>query len=223
MTGSDSAASSGEFAHQRQSTIRAAPMRALATSVVVWAICLFGGAPSTTAAEHVIGDARARVTVTEYASVGCPHCAAWANTVFPEFKKVFLDTGRARFAFHEMLTGDVQLAAAGFLVAECAAPDHYFQVVDAIFADQVGIAQGGAPALFKVAEAAGLTTAQFQACLTNEAALKDLEERTESDAKAHGVDSTPTFIIGDQKFVGAITLDQLRTAIEKAQQTGRRG
>src|SRR5665213_1004091 len=86
--------------------------------------------------DMALGSLRAPVTVIEYASVGCPHCAVWARTVFPAFKKKYINTGKVRFVFREMLTGDPALAAAGFLVARCAAPAKYFQVVDAIFADQ---------------------------------------------------------------------------------------
>ena len=168
-----------------------------------------------------MGSARAPVTVVEYASVGCPHCATWERTVFPAFKKRFIDTGKVRFEFHEMLTGDPELAAAGFLVADCAPRDRFFQVVNGILDDQVAIANGGSEALFKVAQGAGLTHDQFKACLTNEKALKDLETRTEADAKAHGVNSTPTFIIGSRTLVGDQSLEQLATAIAGAHARGR--
>jgi protein-disulfide isomerase len=165
---------------------------------------------------HSLGSPKAPVTVIEYASVGCPHCATWANSVFPEFKAKYLDTGKARFELHEMLTGDVDLAVAGFLLADCAPADRYFQIVDAIFADQTAIAQGGGEALFKLAQGAGLTRARFEACLTDETALRSLYERTGRDAHDHGVEATPTFIIGDQKISGDISLETLGAAISRA-------
>lgn len=166
--------------------------------------------------EHSLGSPKAPVTVIEYASVGCPHCALWANSTFPQFKARYLDTGKARFELHEMLTGDVDLAVAGFLLANCAPPEKYFQIVGAIFADQPAIAQGGAEALFKVAQGAGLTREKFQACLTDETALRSLYERTGRDASEHGVEATPTFIIGDQKLTGDMSLDTLGAAIARA-------
>jgi protein-disulfide isomerase len=166
--------------------------------------------------QHSLGSPKAPVTVIEYASVGCPHCAVWANSTFPQFKARYVDTGKARFELHEMLTGDVDLAVAGFLLADCAPADKYFQVIDAIFADQAAIAQGGGEALFKVANGAGLTREKFQACLTDETALRSLYERTERDAREHGVEATPTFIIGDQKLSGDMTLDSLGAAIARA-------
>jgi protein-disulfide isomerase len=165
---------------------------------------------------HSLGSSKAPVTVIEYASVGCPHCAVWANSTFPKFKASYLDTGKARFELHEMLTGDVDLAVAGFLLADCAPADKYFQIVDAIFADQAAIAQGGGEALFKIAQGAGLTRVKFEACLTDGTALRALYERTDRDAREHGVEATPTFIIGDQKLSGDISLEALGAAIIRA-------
>ena len=195
--------------------------RRLRSGALTLAFAVAGLAPAVRASdapavEHSLGSPSAPVTVIEYASVGCPHCATWANTVFPAFKARYVDTGKARYVFREMLTGDPELAAAGFLIADCAAPDKYFQVVDAIFADQAGVVRGGAPALLKIAGDAGLTTAQFQACLTNEAALKSLEDRTDLDAKDHGVEATPTFFIAGKKLTGDVDLDALGAAIAQA-------
>ncbi len=194
---------------------------ALASAAVAMIVIGLGaaGAPASDLGApiaHSLGSPKAPVTVIEYASVGCPHCAAWANTTFPQFKARYVDTGKARFELHEMLTGDVDLAVAGFLLADCAPTDKYFQIVDAIFADQVAIAQGGGEALFKVAAGAGLTRTKFQACLTDETALRSLYERTDRDAREHGVDATPTFIIGDQKLSGDASLDSLGAAIARA-------
>jgi protein-disulfide isomerase len=181
------------------------------------------GAAAASAPEHALGSPKAAVTVVEYASVGCPHCATWANQVFPAFKKQWIDTGKVRFVFHEMITGDSELAVAGFMVADCASPDKYFQVVDAIFADQVGVAQGGGAALLKVAQAAGMTPAQFDACLTDHRALADLQARTDKDAQDHGVEFTPTFFVNGQKMVGDPTLKDLSAAIESAERAHRKG
>lgn len=180
-------------------------------------------AAAATTPEHALGSPKARVTVIEYASVGCPHCATWANDVFPAFKKQWIDTGKVRFVFHEMITGDSELAVAGFMVADCAPPDKYFQVVDGIFADQVGVARGGGAALLKLAQAAGMTPAQFDACLTNHQAIADLQTRTDKDAQDHGVQFTPTFFVNGQKLDGDPTLKELSAAIESAERARRKG
>jgi protein-disulfide isomerase len=178
-----------------------------------------GAAASPTApspGEMSLGDPKAPVTVVEYASVGCPHCAAWANEVFPAFRHKYIDTGKVRFVLREMLTGNGALAAAGFLTARCAAPDKYFQVVDDIFAQQADISRQGVEALAKIAEHAGISHDKFEACLQDRAALEALNQRTMNDAKAHGVDSTPTFFVGDQKLEGEQSLEDLDAAIARA-------
>src|SRR6185503_7987265 len=76
------------------------------------------------------GNPKAKVTVVEYASVGCPHCGNWARNVWPEFRARYVDTGKVRFVLREAITGDAELATAGFLTARCAGPAKYFQVVD---------------------------------------------------------------------------------------------
>ena len=164
----------------------------------------------------VLGSPRAKVVVAEYASVGCPHCAHWARTVYPVFKVKYIDSGRVRFAFHEMLTGDGALAAAGFLLARCAGPARYFRVVDQIFARQGEIAVKGASILLDIGKSAGVTEDRFKACLSDDAALKALNERTEADAKAHGVQGTPTFFVNGVRMKGDAVLADFDTAIVHA-------
>ena len=198
--------------------VRRKVLSGLALPLLAWALMAGGAQAASPAAgtDMALGNPRARVTVIEYASVGCPHCAVWARTVFPAFKKKYVDTGKVRFVLREMLTGDPALAAAGFLTARCATPSKYFQVVDAIFADQEEIARRGAPALLQIAKAAGLSEAQFVACLKDEAALKALTERTESDAREHGVNGTPTFFVGGLKLENEQSLAELDAAIARA-------
>jgi protein-disulfide isomerase len=175
-------------------------------------------APSATApapGEMSLGDPHAPVTVVEYASVGCPHCAVWANEVFPGLRAKYIDTGKVRFVFREMLTGNGALAAAGFLTARCATPDHYFQVVDDVFAQQTAIGQEGVDALARIALHAGISRPRFDACLKDEAALKLLNKRTLADAQAHDITGTPTFFVGAQRLDGEQSLEDLDVAIAK--------
>ncbi|HLZ82125.1 MAG TPA: DsbA family protein [Caulobacteraceae bacterium] len=173
-------------------------------------------APATQGPEAMsLGNPRARVTVIEYASVGCPHCAVWANDVFPEFRSKYIDTGKVRFELHEMLTGNAALAAAGFLTARCAPPAKYFQVVDDVFAQQDDIGRGGMEVLEKIGEHAGLTRDRFNACLQDKAALDALSQRSDH-AQAHGVTGTPTFFVGAEKLDGEQTLEALDAAIARA-------
>jgi protein-disulfide isomerase len=166
--------------------------------------------------EMALGNPNAPVTVTEYASLGCPHCAVWHQQVFPSFKKTYIDTGKVRFVLKEMLFGDSTFAAAGFLTARCAGSDKYFQVVDAVFDQQTKIEQGGADALLEVARAAGLTKAGFTACLQDQAALATLQARTDRYVTEDKITGTPTFVIGGKKLEGDQTLAALATAIDAA-------
>jgi protein-disulfide isomerase len=174
-------------------------------------------APAAGLDARSLGNPHAPVTVIEYASVGCPHCAVWANNVFPEFRTKYIDTGKVRFEFHEMLTGNPALAAAGFLLARCATSDKYFQVIDDIFAKQTEIGDKGIDALEQIGEHAGLTRQQFDACLQDRPALDALNQRTFEDAKAHGVTGTPTFFVSGQKLDGEQSLDALDAAIAHGQ------
>lgn len=174
-----------------------------------------GSAPA--APNMALGNPKARVTVIEYASVGCSHCAVWAREVFPAFKAKYIATGKARFEFHEMLTGEPTLAAAGFLTARCVDPSRYFQVIDAVFARQDDIIkEQGLGILTDIAKDAGLGGDRFTACLKDEAALNALDDRTKRDAKDHGVRGTPTFFVGGKKLEGEQSLSQLDAAIAGA-------
>jgi protein-disulfide isomerase len=167
-----------------------------------------------------MGNASSKVLVAEYASVACPHCAAFNNDIFPAFKAKYIDTGKVHYVFHEMLVGgqtEQALAAAGFLLARCVGKDKYFPVVDEIFHAQKAIFDSGdlRGGLLRIALSTGMTEAQFNTCIGDQAALKALNARVESAGK-DGVDSTPTFIINGNKMVGEQTLAQLDKAIADA-------
>jgi protein-disulfide isomerase len=169
--------------------------------------------------DMVLGSPRAPVTVIEYASVGCPHCAAWNNTVFPDFRAKYVATGRVRFVMREMLTGVPSIATAGFMLARCAGPTKYFQVVDAIFHRQGDMFQPGAaagPVLEDIAKSAGLDEPAFQACLNDQKGLDALNARVQRHVDEDKVDSTPIFFVGGRRYEGEQTLAQLATAIHAA-------
>jgi protein-disulfide isomerase len=194
---------------------RALPRRSLIAAALA-AVALGGAAPAP-APDMSLGSRRAAVTVVEYASVGCPHCARWAKEVFPAFKTRFVDTGKVRYVLRETLFGDDTLATAGFLTARCAGPAKYFQVVDAVYRSQEEVARQGNAyiVLLGVAKNAGLTQAQFDACLNDQAAIKALNARSDA-AVAAGVHETPSFYVNGKKLVGYQSLDDLSAAIAAA-------
>ena len=172
-----------------------------------------------TADEMGMGDPSAKVTVIEYASASCPHCARFNNEVFPAFKAKYIDTGKVHYVFREFLTQPVQFAAAGFLTARCAGKDKYFSVLDAIYHGQAAIYQSGdlRGGLLRIAQSAGMTEQQFNDCINNTDALNALNARVQKAQDQDHIDGTPTFVInGKQMQSGEVTLPQLDAAIKAA-------
>jgi protein-disulfide isomerase len=172
-----------------------------------------------TGSEASLGNPNAKVTVIEYASASCPHCARFNNEVFPAFKTKYIDTGKVHYIFREFLTPPVQFAAAGFLTARCAGKDKYFSVLDAIYHDQAAIYQSGdlRGGLLHIAQSAGLTEQQFVDCISNPDSLKALNDRVLKAQDQDHIEGTPTFIInGKQMSSGEMTLAQLDAAIKAA-------
>jgi Protein-disulfide isomerase len=178
-----------------------------------------GGAGAVDSADMTLGDPNAKVKLVEYASLTCSHCGKFNNEVFPELKKKYIDTGKVHYTFKEFLTPPNEVAAAGFLVARCAGKDKYFNVTDAIFHAQQEMFTSGdmRGVLLRTAQSAGMTEEQFNACITDEAALKALNDRVEKSIKQDKVTATPTFVINGKKVKeGEMTLAELDAAIAEA-------
>ena len=178
-----------------------------------------GGGAAASAEDMTLGDANAKVKVVEYASVTCSHCAAFNETTFPAFKAKYIDTGKVHYTFKEFLTPPEQVAAAGFLVARCAGEDKYFTVIDALFRGQQEMFQSGdmRGGLLRVAQSAGMTEEQFNACVQDEEALKALNARVEKAIRQDGIQATPTFVVNGKKIKeGDISIAELDAAIAEA-------
>lgn len=178
-----------------------------------------GGANAVSAEDMTLGNPEAPVTVVEYASVTCSHCATFNETTFPQFKAKYIDTGKVHYVFKEFLTPPEQVAAAGFLIARCAGEDKYFTVIDALFRGQQEMFQSGdmRGGLLRVAQSAGMTEEQFNACVQDEAALKALNERVEKAIRQDGIQATPTFVVNGKKVKeGDISMAELDAAIAEA-------
>ena len=193
----------------------------IAASLAVLAACNKSSLGAPSPEDMTMGNPNAKVLVAEYASVACPHCAAFNNDIFPAFKAKYIDTGKVHYVLHEMLVGgqsEQALAAAGFLLARCAGKDKYFPVVDEIFHAQKSIFDSGdlRGGLLRIGLSTGMTEQQFNTCIGDQAALKALDARVQKASK-DGVDSTPTFIVNGNKMVGEQTLAQLDKAITAAE------
>jgi protein-disulfide isomerase len=162
--------------------------------------------------EQMLGSADAPVTVVEYASMSCPHCADFDRTTFDPFREKYIDTGKVRYIFREFPLNAPAYAVA--MVARCAPADRFFDVVHAYFRSQdEWLAADDVKAAIRDASTDfGLTEQSFDACLSNQALLSALNAEKER-AIAFGVQATPTFFINGAKFEGALTLEQLDKAI----------
>lgn len=176
--------------------------------------CNSSGTGSTVEGDMVQGDANAPVTVIEYASVTCSVCGAWHTQVYPEFKAQYIDTGKVRYVFREFPTPPFDIAAAGFLLARCAGEDRYFQIIDAIMHSQQEWQQGTPPrqSLLRIAQSAGFSQEQFNACVTDENSVRALEERIQL-GRRDGVTGTPTFFVNGRQ-ISDPTLEGLSAAID---------
>jgi protein-disulfide isomerase len=179
-----------------------------------------------------LGNPKAPVTVIEYASAGCPHCAEWSLANFAAFRKRYIDSGQVRFVLREMLTGEPSIAIAGFLIARRAAAkggvERYFQVLHDTYAAQPRLFAGSPTdtpltILGRIARDAGLTQAETDACLADPAAIRDVERRNDRWGVEFGVDSTPTFVIGDLPVRDGEDPAKLAAAIAKARKHAGKG
>ncbi|MBA8908732.1 MULTISPECIES: DsbA family protein [Aminobacter] len=160
-----------------------------------------------------LGKADAPVTIVEYASMTCPHCAHFHETTLPALKTKYIDTGKARLIYREFPFDP--LAEAGFMLARCS-KDNYFPMVDVLFKQQQSWAGSQNPkdALLQISKLAGFTQESFEACLTDQKLLDDIRAvraRGENDFK---VDSTPTFFINGKVYKGAMTIEEMSAVID---------
>jgi len=164
--------------------------------------------------ERALGDPSAPVTVIEYASMTCSHCAAFHETTFTPFKEKYVDTGKVYFIFREFPLD--ALATSAFMLARCVPEERYFPVVDILFDQQKtwAFSQNPAEALLNIAKQAGFTQESFKACLTNQEILDGVNWVKNRGAQDFGVASTPTFFFNGTMKSGALSLESMEQEIE---------
>ena len=150
----------------------------------------------------MLGKDDAPVTIVEYASMTCPHCAHFHKTTLPELKTKYIDTGKARLIFREFPFDP--RAEAGFMLARCS-NDNYFPMIEVLFKQQESWAgvQDAKEALLQISKLAGFSQESFEACLTDQKLLEDVRAVRERGSKEFGVDSTPTFFINGKQISGS--------------------
>src|SRR5689334_2003549 len=163
---------------------------------------------SITKDDRVLGSPDAPITIIEYASLTCPHCAHFANDVLPELKKKWIDTGKMKLVLRDFPLDEPALRAA--MIARCAPPDRYYAYVDTFFAaqDKWVMARDYREALARLVKLGGMSKDEFDKCLQNTALENKIVEGRLVASKEYDVNSTPTFFINGTKFTGAPTLEE---------------
>jgi protein-disulfide isomerase len=161
-----------------------------------------------------LGPADAKVTIIEYASMTCSHCAAFHKETYPELKKRYIDTGKVRFILREFPLDP--LATAGFMLARCDGDSKYYPITDLLFDNQSAWAFTSKPldALQQMMKQAGFSKEKFEACLKDQKlydAVNAVRKRADETFK---VNSTPTFFINGQRISGAVSIDEIEKIIK---------
>ena len=166
--------------------------------------------------DMAIGPADAKVTVTEFASMTCPHCAAFNAEVFPKIKAAYIDTGKIRYIFREFPL-DIK-AAAGSMLARCIAKDDagkYFAVIDMLFKQQNDwVMKNTTETLTRIGKQAGLSQQQVEDCLKDQALLDKIAADQKYAAEVLKVDSTPTFFVNGEKIKGETSFEEFQKKID---------
>ena len=164
----------------------------------------------------VVGNADAPVTIIEFASLGCPHCANFHHDTYPQIKKDYIDTGKAKLVFTDFPLGTPALAAA--MIARCSGPQRYMGYIDIFFRAQAQWSRADNPlnALKKIARFGGMSNADADACLAQQNLIDHIQSTARKASEEHKINSTPSFLVNGTKVSGAQSYNEFRTVIDAA-------
>lgn len=167
--------------------------------------------------DMILGKVDAPVTVMEYASYTCPHCQNFHETVYPDFKKNYIDTGKVKFVYREVYFDKFGLWAA--MVARCGGPEKYFGISDLLYDTQKdwlasGEEAGISDALRKIGLKAGLTAEALDVCLNDKDMAKAMVAAYQANATNDKIEGTPSFIINGEKF-GSMSYAELAKILDE--------
>jgi protein-disulfide isomerase len=168
--------------------------------------------------DRILGKADAPITIFEYASLTCPHCAAFDKEMLPQIKTDWIDTGKAKLVFRDYPLDGSALKAA--IVARCAPPERFYGFIDILFAQQAswGLSPDPVPGIARIAKLGGMSEDQVQACLKDDALQNKILAGRLTAEKDYKVESTPTFFINGKRVVGARS-DEILDALKAASKT----
>jgi protein-disulfide isomerase len=163
----------------------------------------------------VIGSPKAPITITEYASMSCPHCAAFGQNVFPMLRTNYVDTGKVRFVFREFPL-DIKAATASML-ARCIGKDDsekYFGAIETLFKLQEQLVTAPKETLLFVGKQNGLSEQDVSACASDQALLDKISTDQQYAVKELNVTSTPTFFLNGVKLQGSMSYEELEERLK---------
>lgn len=166
--------------------------------------------------DRVMGDPNAPVTLVEYASLACHHCADFHAKTLPRIKERFIDTGKVKLIFRDFPFDGPAFAAA--MMARCAPEPRYFQYVSVLFENQALWSNSPSPreALARIAKLGGMTQDDFDKCVDNKDLFAGLRQRQIEAEQQHRIRSTPTFVLGDQTIAGNQPYEVFEKALNEA-------
>jgi protein-disulfide isomerase len=182
--------------------------------VVIWLPLVVGGTSAAEPGERVLGDPNAPVTMIEYASLTCPHCAQFHNEVLPDLKERYIETGKVRLIYRDFPLDEAALMAAA--LAHCAGPDRYFGFLDVLFQTQSGWARADdyLGALKKLGKLGGMSDEQMDQCLSDDELTNGILQTRLDGQNEHQVSSTPTLVINGEVYAGSRSIEGLGAVID---------
>jgi protein-disulfide isomerase len=158
--------------------------------------------------DHILGSADAPITMIEYASLTCPHCAKFHNEILPEIKKNYIDAGLVRLVFRDFPLDRVALHAAQ--IADCAPEDSYFRIVGVMFSSQEQWAASADPAaaLEQIGRTGGVAPDALAACVADDAMVEKILGRAQEAQSLYGINSTPSFVVNGQVVKGTQSYEE---------------
>jgi protein-disulfide isomerase len=166
--------------------------------------------------DRILGKADAPITIIEYASLTCPHCAHFDVAVLPKLKEKWIDTGKAKLILRDYPLDEPALRAA--MVARCAPADRFYPLIDTFFAQQEQwvTSRDYRAALEKLVKLGGMSEKEFKACISDKKLEDQVAQSRLTASQQLGVDATPTFFINGKKFDGAPTVEAFDQALSGA-------
>ena len=164
-----------------------------------------------------LGPADAKVTIIEYASLTCSHCAHFHKETYPVLKERYIDTGKVRFTLREFPLDPLSTAA--FMLARCDGNEKYYPISDLLFDQQQNWAfvrkpQSPVDALEQLLRQAGFSKEKFEACLKDQKTYGAINAVKTRGLETFKVESTPTFFINGTKYSGALSIDEMEKIIK---------